>query len=169
MTMEVAEVNFEKVNQLSMSYYKSCSGCAQCSVAALLEILDIENDEIFKAASGLSGGIGLSTNGSCGVLTGGALVIGLLFGRDIDDFFVPMAAMTSYGLVKKLHDYFIKEFGSCRCADIQNNLFGRSFSPWDPGDAKAFETHKIHDHCAKVVGQGTRKTLEIITEQRKRL
>ncbi|HRY38876.1 MAG TPA: C-GCAxxG-C-C family protein [Smithellaceae bacterium] len=166
--MELAEENFEKVYQLGMSYHKSCTGCAQCAVAALLEVLDMENDDVFKAASGLSGGIGLSTNGSCGALTGGALVIGLLFGRDIDDFLSPMAAMTSYDLVKELRDYFMAEFGSCCCADIQKKLVGRSFNLRDPEDAAAFVTHEMHDHCARVVGKGTRKTLEIITEHWKR-
>jgi C_GCAxxG_C_C family probable redox protein len=166
--IKLAEENFEKVCQLGVSYHQSCTGCAQCAVAALLEVLDMENDEVFKAASGLSGGIGLSTSGSCGALTGGALVIGLLFGRDIDDFLFPTAAMTSYDLVKELHDYFMAEFGSCCCADIQKKLVGRSFNPRDPEDAAAFVTHEIHDHCAKVVGKAARKALEIITEYRGR-
>lgn len=167
--MESAQTNIEKVYQLGVSYHKSCTGCAQCTVAALLEVMDMDNDEIFKAASGLSGGIGLSANGSCGALTGGALVIGLLFGRDIDDFPAPMAAATSYDLVKELHDYFMAEFGSCRCADIQEKLVGRSFNPGDPEDAAALLMHEIHERCASVVGKGTRKTMEIITEHRKRL
>lgn len=166
--MESTDEDVKTAYQLAMNYDKSCTGCAQSIVAALLEVLDIEEDGVFRAASGLAGGIGLSTNGTCGALTGGAMVIGLLFGRDIDDFLDPTAAMTSYDLVKELHDYFMEKFGSCRCADIQEEIMGRSFDPRDPQDAEAMVSYGMLDHCSKVVAGGAEKALEIIRENQKK-
>jgi len=41
-------------------YERDYHGCAQALVGALQEVLGIENPDVFKAASGLGGGIGLS-------------------------------------------------------------------------------------------------------------
>ena len=59
---------------------RRCTGCAQSTVAALLDTLDIKADDVFRAASGLADGVGLTTDGSCGALTGGVMVLGLAHG-----------------------------------------------------------------------------------------
>jgi C_GCAxxG_C_C family probable redox protein len=166
--MELTAQDIDKVSQLAMNYEKSCTGCAQSTVAALLEALDMEHDDVFKAASGLANGIGLSGNGSCGALIGGAMVIGLLFGRDIDDFLDPMAAMPSYNLVKELHDFFMAEFGASRCADIREKVTGTGIHLKNLQEIKSGADSEMHDYCSKLVGKATKKTLEIIMKQRKK-
>lgn len=41
--------------------------------------------EVFKAASGLSGGVALTGEGPCGAFLGGAMLIGSLYGRSLDN------------------------------------------------------------------------------------
>lgn len=60
--------------------------CAQCTLAAVLEFFHIQEDVLFKAATPLSGGTAGMGNGNCGAYSGGALAIGLFFGRPRSDF-----------------------------------------------------------------------------------
>jgi len=51
---------------------------------AVSQAIDIQSDIIPRIATGLAGGVG-SHGEVCGALTGGVLVIGLLYGNDIPD------------------------------------------------------------------------------------
>ncbi len=48
----------EQAAQAGFEYEHTYRGCAQCTIAAVQETLDLKNDAIFKAASGLAGGCG---------------------------------------------------------------------------------------------------------------
>jgi len=157
-----AEAFLDKVYEAAEQNEKKCTGCAQTALAALMDSLEIENDGVFKAASGLADGFGLSGGGSCGALSGGAMAIGLVFGRERKDFSDQMAAMKSYLLVNELYQDFINRYGSCNCYDIQQKLMGRTFNLFDPKDLKEASKLGMIDHCSKVVGNGARKSMEII-------
>lgn len=152
----------EKAFELGKHYEKTCTGCAQSTVAALLEVLEMKDESAFRAASGLADGLGLTGDGACGGLTGGALVIGLLFGRTSQDFQDPFAAMRSYDLVKRLHEDFMGRYGTCRCHDIQKKLMGRSFNLRSSEDIEAALAAGMPEHCSTVVGNAARAALEII-------
>ena len=77
---------FNKAFDLGKKYEKTCTGCAQTVIAAIFDTLEIWNDDVFKAASGLADGLGLTGDGSCGALVGASMVIGYLFGREKKDF-----------------------------------------------------------------------------------
>ena len=115
-----------RAGELAAEYEKTCTGCAQSVVAGLLDALEIDSPDVFKAASGLADGIGLTGDGSCGALTGCAMVIGLALGRERKDHRDMMKPMQSYLLCKELHDEFVGEYGSCRCHDIQQKIMGRT-------------------------------------------
>jgi C_GCAxxG_C_C family probable redox protein len=156
----------ETASRLAAEYEKTCTGCAQSTVAGLLDALEMESDDVFKAASGLADGIGLTGDGSCGSLTGGAMMIGLLLGRERKDQKDMLKPMQSYLLCQELHADFIAQYGSCRCHDIQRKLMGRTYNLLDPKDLEdAFETGML-EHCSGVVGRAARKTAEIILRER---
>lgn len=166
MTEKNKEEIIERAHELAAEYEKTCTGCAQSVVAGLLDALEIANDDVFKAASGLADGIGLSGDGSCGSLTGCAMVIGLVLGRERKDHQDMMKPMRSYLLCKELHDDFIQQYGSCRCHDIQQKLMGRTFNLLDPKDFEEAWKLGMLEHCSGVVGRAARKTAELIlTEQ----
>lgn len=158
----VQDSDIRRAEKLGKEYEKTCTGCAQSTVAALFEILEINNDDVFKAASGLADGIGLSSDGSCGALTGGAMVIGIVFGRGYPEFKDPLAAIKSYDLVKELHEHFISEYETCRCADIQKKLMGRSFNLRNSDEAARAIEQGMSDHCSDVVGRAAAMALRII-------
>lgn len=156
----------EKANALGVQNEKTCTGCAQSTLAAIMDTLGIEGDDAFKAASGLADGIGLTGDGSCGALTGGVLAIGLACGRDREHFKDPMAAMDSYMLAKRLHHYFMETYGTCRCREIQTKLAGRFFDLMEPGEMEAAMKAGVLEHCSGVVGAAAAETVAIIESHR---
>jgi C_GCAxxG_C_C family probable redox protein len=160
----------EKAQQLAEEYERKCTGCAQSAVAGLLDALGIEDaDEgVFRAASGLADGIGLTGDGSCGALTGSCMVIGRVFGRERKDHEDMMKPMRSYLMCKELHGDFLERYGSCRCYDIQEKLMGRTYDMYDPEQLReAFKTGMM-DHCSKVVGNAARKAAEMIMSEQEK-
>jgi len=156
----------EKAQQLAAEYERKCTGCAQSVVAGLLDVLGIEDEGVFKAASGLADGIGLTGDGSCGALTGGGMVIGLIFGRDREHHEDMMAPMKSYLLCKELLEDFVERYGSCRCYDIQEKLMGRTYNMYDPKELQEAFKSGMMDHCSGVVGRSAEKTAEMILREK---
>lgn len=153
-----------KAYELGKKYERKCTGCAQTAVAAIFESLNIWNEDVFRAASGLADGLGLTGDGSCGALVGASMVIGYLYGRGKEDFSDMYKPMKSYGLVKKLHDEYVEKFGSCRCYDVQEKLIGRTYNMWDPEELKeAFKSGMVN-HCSDLVGKVAQMATKIILD-----
>ncbi|MBD3255390.1 MAG: hypothetical protein GF383_09870 [Candidatus Lokiarchaeota archaeon] len=154
----------EKAFTLGKKYEKQCTGCAQTTLAAIFESLGIWNEDIFKAASGLADGLGLTGDGSCGALVGASMVIGYLFGREKKDFKDMTKPMKSYALVKQLHDKYVEEYGSCRCYDVQEKTMGKTYNLWDPNDLKKAIQEEMFENCSTLVGNIARLATEIILD-----
>ncbi len=156
----------EKAYELGVKYEKENTGCAQTVIAAIFDALGIWNEDVFKAASGLADGLGLTGDGSCGALVGASMVIGYLLPRERKDFADIFKPMKAYGLVKKLHDRFVEKYGSCRCHDVQMRLMGRTFDLWNPEEMKEAISFGMIEHCSKVVGNTAKMAVEIILEEK---
>lgn len=152
-----------KAFELGNKYESKNTGCAQSTIAAIFDALGIWNEDVFKSASGLADGLGLTGDGTCGALIGGSMVISYLFGRESKDFKDITKPIKSYKLVKKLHAQYLKEFGSCRCHDVQKSLTGRTWNLWDFKELqKAIKPGGLLDHCPKLVGTIAKYTTKII-------
>ncbi|MFW6113439.1 MAG: C-GCAxxG-C-C family protein [Actinomycetota bacterium] len=156
----------EEAYRLAEDIEKRCTGCAQSAVAGLLDALGMENEDVFKAASGLADGIGLTGDGSCGALTGSCMIFGLLFGRERKDHEDMMKPMQSYVMCKELLEDFLEQYGSCRCYDIQEKLMGRTYNLYDPEQLQEAFKSGMLDTCSAVVGRAARKAAEIILRER---
>jgi C_GCAxxG_C_C family probable redox protein len=166
MTEKSPEAIPERAARLAAEYERTCTNCAQSAVAGLLDAFEIQSDDVFKAASGLADGVGLTGDGSCGSLTGCSMVIGLIFGRERADHRDVMKPMQSYLLCKELHGELIREYGSCRCHDIQQKIMGRSFDLLDPKQLEEASKEGMLEHCARVVGGTVRRAAELILRER---
>ena len=127
--------NIQLIERLGKIVYKNeqqYGGCSQSVVGAFKEILSSKiSDDIFKAATGLAGGIGL-TGSACGALIGGVIVISTFIGREYDNFLDPKKIrFKTYKLSKKLIDCFKEEYGSIICYDIHRKIMGRAYNLWD--------------------------------------
>jgi len=166
----MAKTVAERAYELGREYEKTCMGCSQCVIAALQDALDIRNDDIFKAATGLAGGGAGAIDGSCGSYVGAILVLGLLLGRErdkFDDFESIAPDSRAFKLFRKFHDKYIQEYGSVVCRDIQTKVLGRSYYIVAPGEFQKFGAAGGHGDkgCPEVVGKAARWMAELILEE----
>ncbi|RPH48606.1 MAG: C_GCAxxG_C_C family protein [Desulfobacteraceae bacterium] len=157
---EIMDTAFKKAKQYEMK----SGGCSQCTLSGIFDAMGVQNDDIFKAATGLADGVGLTGNGHCGALSGGVLAIGYFFGRNKEDFSDMMKLIKANMLSKKLHDRFVKKYGTCRCADLQKSFFGRFYNLYDPEELTSAMKAGLLETCSTLVGEAARMTTEIILE-----
>lgn len=148
-------------------YERNYAGCAQSLLLAIQETFEMEDPAVFRSASGLAGGMGLTIKGPCGGLTGGVMALSQKYGRErskIED--TERVRFKSYELARKLCQRFIDEYGSCICQDIQRKVLGRAYNLSDPREYKKFEKAGGHaEKCPSVVGKAASWVAEIILEQ----
>jgi len=162
----MAEKAADKAYELGSHYERTYHGCSQCSIAALQDVFNIRNDDIFKSATGLSGGSALSSEGSCGAYVGALMVLSQIVGRERDKFEdAEGVRFTTHKLSGKLRQKFIDEYGSIICRNIQTKVLGRPYYLADPQEFEKFHNAGAHDiYCPKVVGNAARWMAEIIQD-----
>ncbi|MCE5255040.1 MAG: C-GCAxxG-C-C family protein [Actinomycetia bacterium] len=165
--MDEEPASGEQAYRLGKTYEQSYRGCGQCVVAAVQDTFGVQDDAVFRAATGFAAGGGLCGDGNCGAYAGGIMVLSYLAGRPRDDFDDRAGAtFASYGLVQALREHFIQEYGSVKCRDIQYRIFGRPFFLLDEDDARKFDEAGGHlDKCPEVVGKAARWTAELIAQK----
>lgn len=103
----------------------------------------------FKAATGLSGGMGRTGDCVCGAFSGGVLAIGLVYGRDkLETSSQSEGYKDTMNRVAKFYDRFKEEYGSTRCHDVQLKVYGKT---WDLRDPVVYE--EFHDYTSKTVNR----------------
>ena len=132
----MVEEVLNKAFTIAKEYEMKNGGCPQCTLMGVFEALDIEDNSVFKAATALADGVGLTGDGHCGALSGGVMAISYIFGRE-KRISNQRKLIRANLLAKKLHDEFVEKYGTCRCADIQKQAFGRFFNLYDPGEVEA--------------------------------
>ena len=140
-------------------------GCGQCSYAATSEILGCFDPEVFKAATGLCGGIGLKNNNTCSAFTGAVLAIGNLYNRRREHFDGDREdKYTNFALVQQLYDKFINEFGGITCAHVHTVKYGRPYDLSIKAEAVAFEEAGGHgpNGCTDTVGKACQFAIEVL-------
>ena len=156
----------EEVYNRAKSYELKGGNCAQCSLAAIFEVLGINDENVVRAATGFADGVGLSGDGHCGALSGGTLAISYFFGRKQADLGRLGKQIRALLLTKKFYERFVQEFSTCRCHDIQVRQFGRFFNLYDMEDLKAAVAAGMADQCSTLVGKAARMALELILDER---
>jgi len=162
---EILNAAFEKAKQ----YELRSGGCGQCTLAGIFDALSVEDKGVFKAATGLADGVGLTGNGHCGALSGGAMAISYFFGRAREEFGDMMKQLHACVLSKKLHDQFLEKYGTCRCANIQEKTIGRFYNLYDPEEMKAALKAGVPEKCSTLVGETARMATKIILDEQERL
>ena len=148
----------------AFEYEQKYGSCPQCVLAAIQDVFGGIDDEVFKAGHALAGGVGLSTNGTCGALSGGVMALCCKHGRPRENF-ANGRYLKSHQLAKKLYDRFVQEYGSCICRDVQKKILGRSFNMWDAKDYEEFGRAGGHkDKCPSVAGNVAQWAAEILLQ-----
>ena len=156
----------EQAYNIGFNYEQTRYGCSQCVVTALDTVFEFNYPDLIKASFPLAGGVVNSTEGTCGALVGGLMVMGYLFGRNKEEFQDNQFNRKSLELGNKLYQKFIEEYESILCKDIQKKIFGRNFNLNDSQEKKEFEKAGGHqDKCPSVVGTGCSWSARIILDQ----
>lgn len=153
-----------RVHDRAFEYEQKYGSCPQCVLAAIQDEFGIVHGDVFRAAHALAGGVGLSSEGTCGALAGAVLALGCKYGRSRENF-GKGRFLKSYLRAKKLHDKFVQEYGSTICRDVHKKIFGRTFNLWDPIEYQEFERAGAHEEkCPTVVGNVAKWVAEILSE-----
>lgn len=153
------------------------SGCSQGVLLSLQDEFGIGNNEVFKAATVLSGGIARHGE-TCGALIGALMGLGLVVGREnMEDTETYRASMEpSADLIDRFKEELKKQFGfegelnGTLCKQIHEKIYGKPFDMRDSDDYQAFLDAGGHSDsgCFKVCGiagqVGAEKILEIMQE-----
>lgn len=164
---ETEQTRAEKAYELGIDFEKKYRGCGQCTFAAVVDALGLERDELFQAATGFAGGVGLMGDGCCGAYLGGVLAMGDRVGRSraqFDD--VDGVRFQTHNLVRAYRQRFLDAYGSVICREIQTHLMGRSYDLTNPEEFDAFEEAGGHARiCPVVVGSGARWVIELLEDE----
>lgn len=125
--------------------------CSQLLMLKLLRAQGEENPQLIRAMHGLGMGLGFS-NGPCGLLTGGAAVLGVLAGKG------EPGEEPHPSLVPVVNDYALwfyertAAFGGSACESVSRGLAGPNASPDAPPDML---------HCGTLLMECWAKILEL--------
>ncbi len=167
MDQETKDAVLQKAYDLGYRYERAYRGCAQCVMAALQDALQIPNEAVFKAMSGLAGGGALLGDSGCGAYVGGIAFLSGLRGRERSDFAdSQQLRFASFANGRKLHDRFMAEYGTVVCRELHTKLFGRPYFLPDPDEVKKFNDAGGHDRvCTDVCGKAARWVAEIAFDE----
>jgi hypothetical protein len=127
----------QRSNELAIEYEAKYKGCGQCTFLAIINALrwgglelipkDME-DRLFSGICLLTGGVGLTGDGTCAAVASGALAIGLALGLQQETFdeagFRESCATVRNTLLNKCY----QKYNSLLCKDVQRKFFGKA---WD--------------------------------------
>ena len=127
----------QKSNELAIEYEAKYKGCGQCTFLAVIDALrwggleiipkDME-DRLFSGICILTGGVGMTGDGTCGALASGTLVIGMALGiprEGQDDSLLRQSCAT---VRNTLLNRYYQKYNSPLCKDVQRKFFGKA---WD--------------------------------------
>jgi len=162
--MDKKELMIE-VERLAYEYEQRYGGCSQCVVGAIKKALGGISDDVFKSATGLAGGVGL-TGKTCGALTGGVMVLSIFLGREFDNFADPeRIRFETFKLAKELVQRYEAEYGTVVCDEIKKKIMGRTYDLWDEKEYEEFLAAGGHDDkCPSVCGKAAKWVVEILSE-----
>ncbi len=162
----------QKAYDFAYKYENELHVCGQCTIKALLDVYNINNNDFFKGLSGFAAGGAMEGDGICGAYLAGIFFLGLKLGRNICDIGKdpndPRGSKKNRilnPLIRKLHKRFMDKYGSIICHQIQRKIYGRPFYIVDQQELEKFEKAGGHDWgCTSVCGYGAKWTVEIFEE-----
>jgi len=162
----LSQVDYKKLGLMKQGYENgffneaAYTGCAQCTLKAFFDIIGLagaKQDYLFKAASGLAGGVACCTDSACGAYSASNLIIGTYVGRTLEKLGQKgNSAGKSHALGQVVHDKFIEVYDSINCCDLHLCKFGRNFDLRDRQQQKDMHNAGGHDEfCPTTVGLAT--------------
>lgn len=164
----------DKAYQIGFDTEKTSGSCSQATVYALYKLVDLP-EVMVRVASSSCGGQASRVQGTCGALIGGTMVMDYFFGRPIEhishEIDSPVAREDVwYGLAmaRLLNDFFIKEWGTIICPQLQEQVLGRCYTFWNPDNLDEFfkaGSCSEPGKCSHIVGSVARRVMEVLLDK----
>jgi C_GCAxxG_C_C family probable redox protein len=133
--------------------------------------LGIRDESMFKAASGLHGGIG-GKEDVCGALLGASMMLGFMVGKSPAEMnqsgtaHQPGEPNDATKLVGELYDWFKNEFGSVKCQAIKERYQGEvNAEPDSAGLTDMEKMMRAFKKCDQLAGETAAKAAEMICDE----
>ena len=125
-------------------------------------------DDIVQAGVALAGGGANSIMGSCGAFSGGLVVLSAKFSPRSDHLSAKELEQLAYAHSKfdQFRDWFISEFGSTACRDVQFKTLGRVYNIMDEQEFQKFMEYQKESgrYCREVSMKAALKAAEIVSQ-----
>ena len=164
---EQAEV-LAKIEKRAYELENTVHGCSQCTILALQEAFNLEDEMLFKAVGGLGFGIARMYS-VCGALLAGCIFLGVKYGRTYSDLEKPQSE--SLGILRaanepigRLYKWFEREFGHVTCRELRKKFLGVDLDPNVPWQMEMAIDLGLGKHCCQLVAKVTRRTAELMME-----
>ena len=161
------------IDAVSISAYnndRAYEGCARCVLAAINEHLRLTSvegfNECIKASTALAAGVARMGE-TCGGLIGGIMALGLEFGSEDMSLFDRYA--DTMRISRELFIKFRDQYGTVKCAEIQEKLLGRRYDFFKEEDREAWYREGGLEKCPSVCAAAAGLTAEIILDHRKKV
>ncbi len=134
--------------------------CAVVTYESLQEIFELEDGAVTRALATFP--LAIHGEETCGVVTGALLAIGLAASRGIVGSDTRAMHLAAVPPAQAFFREFVRAYGSIRCADIIDKLFGSGFDLTDPEQAVEWLSCGPIDRCGSVVERGARIAAEVL-------
>jgi C_GCAxxG_C_C family probable redox protein len=150
--------------QKARDYMNELHSCAFCTMRALQDTFDWQDDNLLKASGAFTGGIGGMAD-TCGSLSAVAMLLGMVYGAGRHDGLDAMDKMAFTGhLAREYFNWFRKKWGTVNCNQILINLTGVKRDYSDPHQFMLAAEEGVLDKCTGVVEENVAKAAEMIWE-----
>jgi C_GCAxxG_C_C family probable redox protein len=158
----------DRVAKAAYDNNRAYEGCARCVLHALQTHMNITDEKAFTAAckssTALSAGVARKGE-TCGALIGALMVIGLETGTEsLHDFEGYITTMRS---ASRVFENFRWRYGTVKCFEIQEQLFGRKIDFFKDEDAEWWYKNEGLDKCPGVCAVAARLVAEELFKIRK--
>lgn len=143
-------------SEKALSYFDNKFNCSQSVLTSFAGELGLTEDESLRIATAFGGGMGRQQF-TCGAVTAAAMVLGLKFGKGIND--EDEKKQLTYDKTVELFDEFTKLNGSTNCRKLLNDLDMRNENELNLIN----EQNLFHTNCRKYVADAVKLTEQIIT------
>ena len=143
------------LSKAAISFFDNHFNCSESMLLAFSKELKVESPIIPMIATPFGSGIGRLCQ-ECGVLTGGIMVIGLIYGRKKAEETVKREE--SYTLSRAFYNQFNEKVGTVKCIEIQ----GSNLLDLEASRIRATERHKL---CTHVLDVSVRLLVDLINKK----
>jgi hypothetical protein len=136
----------------------------------LQKYLPFITDDVVQAGVALAGGGANSVTGSCGAFSGGLMALSARFSPRLDTLSNKEREQLAHARSQfaRFRDWFIAEFGSVACRDVQLKVLGRVFNIMNDQDFQEFMEYQKQSgrYCREVYLKAALNVAEVILDEK---